>query len=184
VCTNLGLLEAARRLFPDAFIVFKPHPDVISGNRRGHVDAARVLRHANHIEPGASVVGCIEACDAVVTMTSLTGFDALLRSKRVVVLGRPFYAGWGLTEDKLQMPRRGRSLSLDELVAGVLLHYPLYWDPLLKGYTTCEAVLRRLLEERTALEQGAGLRALRTGWLRRQARKSRALLHTWFLAWR
>lgn len=182
VCTNLGLLEAARRMFPDAFIVFKPHPDVISGNRRGHAEPAHVLRHADHIELGASVVNCIEACDAVMTMTSLTGFDALLRGKRVVVLGRPFYAGWGLTEDQLQAPRRSRSLSLDELVAGALLHYPLYWDPLLKGYTTCEAVLRRLLEERTALEQAGGLHALRTGWLRRQVRKSRVLLRAWLTA--
>lgn len=182
VRTNLGLLETARRMFPDAFIVFKPHPDVISGNRRGYVEPARILRQADHIELGASVVSCIEACDAVMTMTSLAGFDALLRNKRVVVLGRPFYAGWGLTEDQLQVPRRRRPLLLDELVAGALLHYPLYWDPLLKGYTTCEAVLRRLLEERTALEQAGGLHALHTGWLRRQVRKGRVLLRAWFMA--
>ncbi|WP_423455407.1 capsular polysaccharide biosynthesis protein [Ottowia sp. VDI28] len=179
VHTNLGLLAAARDMFPDAFIVFKPHPDVISGNRRGHVEPAQILHHADHIEPKASVVSCIDACDAVVTMTSLAGFDALLRGKRVVLHGRPFYAGWGLTEDMLPVPRRSRVLSLDELVAGALLHYPLYWDPLLKGYTTCEAVLRRLLEERTALENRGHLRLLRTGWLRRQARKSRVLLRAW-----
>ena len=69
-------------------------------------------------------------------MTSLTGFDALLRGKQVIVHGRPFYAGWGLTQDLLPVPRRQRYLSLDELVAGALLHYPLYWDPLLKGYTS------------------------------------------------
>lgn len=182
VCTNLGLLQAAREAFPQAFIVFKPHPDVSSGNRKGRLDSAAALKYANHIEQGASVVSCIDACDVVVTMTSLTGFDALLRNKQVVVHGRPFYAGWGLTTDLLPVPRRNRLLSLDELVAGALLHYPLYWDPVLKGYTTCEAVLRRLLEQRSSLEKNGGLITLRLGWLRRQLRKCHVLLRSWALA--
>jgi len=180
VRTNLGLIAAARKAFPQTFIVFKPHPDVSSGNRKGHVKPAQAMRYADYIEMAASAVSCIDACDAVVTMTSLTGFDALLRGKRVLVHGRPFYAGWGLTEDMLPVPRRERRLSLDELVAGALLHYPLYWDPALKGYTTCEAVLQRLLEQRTALEQQGNLHALRTGWLRRQWRKGRILVRAMF----
>lgn len=183
VCTNLGLLQAARTAFPDAFIVFKPHPDVSSGNRKGRVEPAQALRYADHIEQDASVVSCIEACDVVATMTSLTGFDALLRNKQVVVHGRPFYAGWGLTQDCLPVPRRSRSLSLDELVAGALLHYPLYWDPVLRGYTSCEAVLRRLLEQRTAMEQSGSLQGLKSGWLRRQWRKSRVLLQSILSDW-
>lgn len=183
VCTNLGLLQAARSAFPDAFIVFKPHPDVSSGNRKGRVEPAQALLYADHVEQGASVVSCIEACDVVVTMTSLTGFDALLRNKQVVVHGRPFYAGWGLTQDCLPVPRRSRSLSLDELVAGALLHYPLYWDPVLRGYTSCEAVLRRLLEQRTALEQSGSLQGLKSGWLRRQWRKSKVLLQSILSDW-
>lgn len=171
VCTNLGLLQAARQAFPGAFIVYKPHPDVVSRNRRGRLLAAQAGDWADWVETRLSVVSCIEACDVVVTMTSLTGFDALLRGKRVVVHGRPFYAGWGLTEDRLPVPRRHRRLSLDELVAGALLHYPLYWDPCLKGYTTCEAVLHRIVEERTALERQGRLESLRTGYLRRQMRK-------------
>ncbi|MBV8249449.1 MAG: capsular polysaccharide biosynthesis protein [Comamonas sp.] len=176
VCTNLGLIKAAREAFPEGFIVFKPHPDVSSGNRKGHVDTAQALQYADHLEQGVSIVSCIDACDAVVTMTSLTGFDALLRNKQVVVHGRPFYAGWGLTQDRLPVPRRSRSLSLDELVAGALLHYPLYWDPVLKGYTTCEAVLHRLLEQRTAQEQSGGLHSLHAGWMRRQWCKSKVLM--------
>ena len=71
----------------------------------------------------------------------------------------------------LPVPRRERSLTLDELVAGALLHYPLYWDPVLKGYTTCEAVLRQLLAQREALAASGQLQRLRVGWLRRQWRK-------------
>lgn len=175
VKTNLDLLQAVRALRPDAFIVYKPHPDVLSLNRKGRVaiDAAR--QYADHIESGVSVVSCIEACDEVHTMTSLSGFDALLRGKKVVTYGQPFYAGWGLTEDRAEQAtafaRRQRRLTLDELVAGVLLHYPIYWDWDLKGYTTCEAVLHRIVETRDALEANGGLARLRVGFFRRQARK-------------
>lgn len=176
VCTNLGLLQAARTQFPGAFIVYKPHPDVVSGNRRGKLAVRAALEWADHVELQASVVSCIEACDVVVTMTSLTGFDALLRGKQVVVHGRPFYAGWGLTQDLLPVPRRSRQRSLDELVACAMLHYPLYWDPVLKGYTSCEAVLLQLLERRDFLRRSDQLRRLRVGYLRRQWRKLRVLL--------
>lgn len=178
VCTNFGLLQAARRQFPDAFIVYKPHPDVVSGNRRGKLVLKDALNWADHVELQASVISCIEACDTVVTMTSLTGFDALLRGKQVVVHGRPFYAGWGLTQDKLAVPRRHRTRDLDALVACAMLHYPLYWDPLLKGYTSCEAVLRQLVQQREALRQAGRLHKLRVGYIRRQFRKIKVLLQS------
>lgn len=178
VHTNLGLLQAARAACPQAFIVYKPHPDVTSGNRRGKVALAQAQQWADHVELESSVVSCIDACDVVVTMTSLTGFDALLRGKTVVVHGRPFYAGWGLTQDMLPMPRRARVLTLDALVAGALLHYPLYWDPLLNGYTTCEAVLRRLVEERTHKEVQGSLKRMKWGYAIRQVRKIRVLLRS------
>lgn len=117
-------------------------------------------------------------------MTSLTGFDVLLRGKKVVTYGQPFYAGWGLTEDKVQngiaLMRRQRALTLDELVAGTLLRYPLYWDWELKGYTTCEAVLNRIVETRDKLEADGGLEKLRVGFVRRQGRKLGILMRAWF----
>jgi capsular polysaccharide export protein len=183
VRTNLNLLHAVREARPHAFIVYKPHPDVLSGNRKGHIalDAAR--QYADHVEAGVSVVSCIDACDEVHTMTSLTGFDALLRGKKVVTYGQPFYAGWGLTEDRAEnataFERRQRRLTLDELVAGALLHYPIYWDWDLKGYTTCEAVLHRIVEQRAALEANGGLHKLRVGFVRRQLRKAKVLFDSW-----
>ncbi len=183
VSTNLGLLKAVRALRPDAFIVYKPHPDVISRNRKGRVALAAALQYADHIESDVSVVSCIEACDEVHTMTSLSGFDALLRGKKVVTYGQPFYAGWGLTEDRAEnataFARRQRQLTLDELVAGTLLHYPIYWDWDLKGYTTCEAVLHRIVETRDELEANGGLERLRTGFVRRQFRKLGVLTRAW-----
>lgn len=178
VHTNQGLLQAARASYPQAFIVYKPHPDVTSGNRRGKLALDCARQWADHVELQSSVISCINACHVVVTMTSLTGFDALLRGKTVVVHGRPFYAGWGLTQDMVPLARRERALTLDALVAGALLHYPLYWDPVLKGYTTCEAVLQRLLEERTRRDEKGNLTQMKLGFAYRQARKIRALLRS------
>ena len=175
VHTNLGLLQAARAQFPNAFIVYKPHPDVASGNRKGRLALQQAMQYADAVETQASVVSCVEACNVVVTMTSLTGFDALLRGKRVVVHGRPFYAGWGLTEDVLPVPRRLRQRSLDELVFCALIAYPLYWDPVLKGYTSCEAVLEQLRQRRDALASSGKLQQLRVGYVARQWRKLKVL---------
>lgn len=184
VRTNLGLLQAARQAQPDAFIVYKPHPDVMSGNRVGKLALAQARAWADHVEVRLSVVSCIDACDDLHTMTSLTGFDALLRGKHVVTYGQPFYAGWGLTQDRAApssaaFVRRQRRLTLDELVAGTLLRYPLYWDWDLRGYTTCEAVLAQVLRTRSQLEASGGLERLQAGWLRRQGRKLGILLRAW-----
>ena len=185
VKTNLGLLEAVRNANPEAFIVYKPHPDVVSMNRKGRLAADVAKRFADHVETNVSVISCIEASDEVHTMTSLSGFDALLRGKRVVTYGQPFYAGWGLTEDRAENPtafaRRKRRLSLDELVAGALLRYPIYWDWDLKGYTTCEAVLHRIVEQRSALEATGGLEKLRVGFIRRQWRKLGVLMKSYLM---
>jgi capsular polysaccharide export protein len=62
------------------------------------------------------------------------------------------------------------------LIAGALLHYPIYWDWDLKGYTTCEAVLHRIVEQRTQLEQAGKLDQLRIGYVRRQLRKANVVL--------
>ncbi|MGF1644795.1 MAG: hypothetical protein ACFCUJ_14235, partial [Thiotrichales bacterium] len=124
--------------------------------------------------------------DEVHTMTSLTGFDALLRGKQVVTYGQPFYAGWGLTRDladsRTAFVRRTRQLELDELVAGALLRYPRYWDWTLRGFTTCEAVLHRIVETRDALEATGRLDRLRLGYARRQWRKLGILARAWSTA--
>lgn len=171
VRSNLGLLQAVRSEHQNAYIVYKPHPDVSARNRAGRMHLQVARQYADAVEASCSVVSCIEACDEVHTMTSLTGFDALLRGKRVVVYGRPFYAGWGLTIDKLPMARRQRVLSLEELVAGALLHYPLYWDPVLKGYTSCEATINQLVRQREKIVSQRGEKGLVMGRTYRWWRK-------------
>ena len=82
--------------------------------------------------------------DAVETMTSLTGFEALIRGLPVTTHGAPFYAGWGLTEDLCPVPRRDRRLTLDALVALALVLYPRYVDPQTGLPCPVEVIVERL----------------------------------------
>lgn len=128
--SNLELLRRARALEPDAEIWFRPHPDVDAGHRKGAVADSDALQIADRVVRGGGMAALLDAVDAVHVLTSLTGFEALMRGLPVTCHGTPFYAGWGLTRDLGQVPeRRGRALMLDELVAGVLILYPRYLDP-------------------------------------------------------
>jgi capsular polysaccharide export protein len=143
---NFELLRRVRADRPDALIVFRPHPDVLAGHRQGHVDEASALTLADRVDRHSSMSGLIEAVDEVHVLTSLAGFEALLRGKPVVTHGSPFYAGWGLTQDRgPAMPRRTRRLELSELVAGTLILYPRYLDPVTRLPCSPEVLLDRLV---------------------------------------
>ena len=130
--TNLALLKRVRQENPDAVIIYKPHPDVEAGLRLGKLSPAEItaLGLADHVAEGADPVALIGAVDEVWTITSLLGFEALLRGKKVTCLGLPFYAGWGLTHDMMPRPphRQGRP-SLAALAHAALIAYPRYRDP-------------------------------------------------------
>ncbi len=143
VRTNLDLLASVRSAAPDAFIVYKPHPDVLAGHRKGMVPEKEARRFADRVISGGSTPALLAEVDELHTMTSLAGFEALLRGRRVVVYGRPFYAGWGLTTDLVPLDR-GRDLTLGELVAGVLILYPRYLDPLTRLPCGPEVIIERL----------------------------------------
>lgn len=127
--TNRELLRTVRERNPQAFIVYKPHPDVIVGNRTGHIDARDTALWADCLALDADIIQCIEHADELHTMTSLSGFEALLHGKKVHCYGLPFYAGWGLTEDEHPLPRRTRQLSLSDLIYQTLIAYPTYIHP-------------------------------------------------------
>lgn len=133
--TNSALVEAARRDHPDAFLIYRNHPDVLAGNRPGRLDAG-AMASVDAVGDGLDIVDCLNACRRVATLTSLTGFEALMRGKAVSVYGRPFYAGWGLTDDRLAFERRSRRAGVDHLVHAALIAYPLYVTP--EGWP-CEA---------------------------------------------
>lgn len=147
VTSNLELLRRARAAEPDAFILYKPHPDVEAGHRIGAIPDQIALTLADRIVRDQSITALIDMVDGIHVNTSLAGFEALMRSKDVTTHGVPFYAGWGLTRDLGEVPARRRAhRTLDELVAAVLLLYPRYLDPVTGLPCPPEVLVRRLVE--------------------------------------
>lgn len=154
VRSNIALLQAVRAANPEAYIVYKPHPDVVSRLRKGGSGEENAHASCDAVVRSACLNQLIEAVDEVHVMTSLTGFEALLRGKPVVTYGQPFYAGWGLTEDMNPLGRRTRRLTLDELVAGALIRYPLYRNPVSGRPCTAEEAVCELVAGRNTLTSG------------------------------
>lgn len=152
VRTNLQLLTVVRERNPYAYIVYKPHPDVVAGLRAGQTQASAATALVNEIVEHADMAQLLCQVDEVHVITSLTGFEALLRGVPVTVYGAPFYAGWGLCTE-LELPasvlgRRTRRISIDHLVAAALLDYPVYLHPKLKSLMTAEQAVTVLKAQR------------------------------------
>lgn len=146
LASNIELLRRAREeAGPDAYVIYKPHPDVLAGHRRGLIPEADVATLADHIETDAPMAALIAMVDELHVNSSLAGFEALMRGKRVTVHGVPFYAGWGLTVDRGPVPlRRTACRTVDELVAAALLMYPRYFDPETGLPCSAEVLVERL----------------------------------------
>jgi capsular polysaccharide export protein len=146
--SNISLLQAARAANPNAVILWKPHPDVEAGFRKGRIAPEVAAKFADHILDDTHASDAVALADEVWTMTSLIGFEALLRSKHVTVAGLPFYAGWGLTTDLTAPPaRRTARPDLHTLAHAALIAYPRYWHPLTAAPISPEMAV-------TCLEQG------------------------------
>lgn len=148
--TNESLLRAVRQACPGDYIIYKPHPDVVSGNRKGKVPESVVSACSDLMLDDISITDCLELADEVHTMTSLVGFEGLLREKKVVCYGLPFYAGWGLTTDRHVIGRRTRRLSLSQLVAATLILYPRYINWQTGAFTTPEFTIETLCRQLAA----------------------------------
>ena len=126
VSSNTALCQAVRRNRPEDYLIYRPHPDVESGNRKGAICGNVLNQCIDEIDSEMPITMALNQCNELHTMTSLTGFEALLRYKKVFTYGLPFYAGWGLTNDKMSCSRRTRHRSIDELVYLTLIAYPRY----------------------------------------------------------
>jgi capsular polysaccharide export protein len=158
--SSLDLLASVRNQRPDHFVLFKRHPDIVSGARRGNSSALDYCKYADYVldrKVDLAWSGITECHSA----TSQLGFEALLRGVTTYCHGAPFYSGWGLTIDSVEVERRRRKLSIDELVAGALVLYPSY--RCLKTQLPCEPedVIRGIVRERDQITRDRG-RSART----------------------
>ncbi len=147
--TNEQLLTQVKKNNPSAYIIYKPHPDVTNGLRQGDIPLNITTLNANAVVTQTDMSLCIQACDELHTMTSLAGFEALLRHKRVFCYGQPFYSGWGLTTDLQPNSRRSKQLDLLTLTYGTLITYPVYAIENQCIGTSIESVVNQISSEKS-----------------------------------
>lgn len=171
---NVDLLQKVRELNPDAYIIYKPHPDVVSGNRQGFVPHEQAVKFTDEIVENANILDCINQVDEVHTMTSLAGFEALLRGKIVHCYGLPFYSNWGLTQDHISLTRRSRKLCIEELIAAVLVYYPQYVDPEKRTMIDAKQAIEILQQQKQKLANSG----IKRTWIAKQLGKLQQLYRT------
>ncbi|MGE8066731.1 capsular polysaccharide biosynthesis protein [Pseudomonas sp. NPDC089569] len=155
---NLDLLKAVRERHPMAWLLYKPHPEVLAGTRQAGEDEERAADWCSQVVGDVPFHELLSEVDEVHVLTSQSGFEALLRGVPVTTYGQPFYAGWGLTLDQdlsaEVRARRTRRLSLDELVAATLIRYPTYVSRITRKFTTPERTLIEIQNWDEAPTQG------------------------------
>ena len=148
--TNFALVEKVRKDYPDAFIIYKPHPDTESGLRAKGERDSDIGDYADLIASKTSLEDLFNKVDRIAVFTSLGGFEALIRGISVITYGLPFYSGWGLTEDKLNnhiwAKRRKRRLTIEELTFISLIKYPFYSSVKYNCLTEIENIFEELIE--------------------------------------
>ena len=153
ICTNTTLIKAVRKTNSAAFIIYKPHPDVLSGNRIGQVTKDITNCYCDFVAEDIRIIDCLQLADEVHTMTSLVGMEGLLYDCKIHCYGIPFYAGWGLTIDRHLSPRRTKKRTLTELIAATYILYPRYINWKTEVFTTPEDILTRLHAELLATKK-------------------------------
>lgn len=149
--TNNDLVRIARDENPEADIYYKPHPDVLEGTRPMQSNAADVAHICTIMKEPIALTDALESVDHVYTITSLSGFEALIRGIKVTTLGAPFYSGWGLTDDRQVTGRRNRKLTVEELFAGAYMLYPRYRNPSTLAEISLEEVIHDMRRGREDL---------------------------------
>ena len=150
VKSNEALLWAVRQAKPNAFIIYKPHPDVVSGNRLGSLTAQCIDACVDQQVIDIELNSLFTVISEMHTMKSISGFEELVQSVNLVTWGQPFYAGWGLTTDMTPITRCKTQLSLAALVYLTLVKYPSYIDWPTRLWSNPEQLIAKLSQQQNA----------------------------------
>ncbi len=138
------MLEAAIKENPDADIIVKTHPDTIAG-AGGYYKGLKAHDNVYTMTDAINPISLIKYCDKVYVCTTQLGFEALMCGKETHVFGMPFYAGWGLTNDRQKCERRTNTRSLEEVFYIAYIMYSYYVNPNAKSRCEIEEAMDYLL---------------------------------------
>jgi capsular polysaccharide export protein len=148
------MLFVAMDEHPGTRILIRTHPETMAGHRQGHYSPDdRAMGNIDFADPDLSPQALLEGAVAVYTVSSLMGFEAILAGHRPHVFGQPFYAGWGLTDDRQPVWRRQRKLTRAQLFAAAMILYPAWYDPCRDRLCSFEEAVDQLEAEVRAFRQ-------------------------------
>lgn len=172
-----AMLDDAQMRFPTARLFVKTHPDVLAGKKQGYLTEAAKRRGIAIIVQDVSPLSLLAQADVVYTVTSQMGFEALLLAKEVHCFGMPFYAGWGVTHDRLTCPRRIKRRTVEEIFAAAYMLYARYVNPVTAKRCDIHETIRLLAAQRFQNERNKGFHAC-VGFSRWKRPHARAFLQS------
>ncbi|ENY9550747.1 capsular polysaccharide biosynthesis protein, partial [Campylobacter coli] len=125
------IINDALKENPNAKIYIKIHPDVLSGKKQSDFSLQDLPSRCVILKENYNPIELLSHFKKVYTKTSGMGFEALMLGCKCVCYGMPFYAGWGLTQDKLECKRRVKKRSLEEVFCAAYILYSEYFNPYL-----------------------------------------------------
>lgn len=144
--TFLEMMQAAIKDNPGKQIYFKRHPDSVHKNFNSYRN--RNLKEIEVLPDDIQIAHVLKKCEKVYTVSSQVGFEGLLKGKQVVCFGVPFYAGWGLTDDRAFVPRRNKKRKLEEIFHQVCIKQSVYFNPYTGRVVSLEELLTLILKMR------------------------------------
>ena len=146
--TTDDMISSAISENPDATVYLKVHPDVLSGKKKSDIDINVAKKKCIIIEENINPISLLKYFDKVYTKTSGMGFEALLVGCECVCFGMPFYAGWGITDDRTKCERRKRVLSVEEVFAAAYILYTRYYNSYEKRECDIFEVMQEIVAKR------------------------------------
>lgn len=147
------MLATAQAEHPGIPILIRSHPETRLGLRPGHFGPETAHTGVTFADGRLSPWALLGGAHAVYTMSSQLGFEAILAGHRPQIFGQPFYAGWGLSRDELPAPRRGRTLTAEQLFAAAMILFPVWYDPCRDRLCRFEEAVDQLESEARAYRQ-------------------------------
>ena len=149
--TTEDMLNAALSENPDAKVYLKIHPDVLSGKKKSDIDIVTAKEKCVIIEENVNPISLLKHFSKVYTKTSGMGFEALLVGCECVCFGMPFYAGWGVTQDRSICTRRVPKRSIEEIFAAAYILYTRYYNPYEKRDSDIFDTIAEIIQQRKML---------------------------------
>ena len=94
------MFQTALNENPQADIWVKTHPDVLCGKKQGYLTQLAQQHRAHLLAEDINPISLLQNVDKVYCVTSQMGFEALLCGKPLTTFGLPWYAGWGVSDDR------------------------------------------------------------------------------------